>query len=48
MLRFFKKLLMFRIGQKMSRKFARLIGIYRPIAAVVGLIGGVKYMRRYA
>jgi hypothetical protein len=48
MLRFLKKLVMFRIGQKASRGFARAIGIYKPISGIVGLIGGFKYMRRHA
>jgi len=46
MLRFLKKLLMFRVGQKASRGFARSIGL-SGVSAVVGLIGGVKYMRRH-
>ncbi|HKS25390.1 MAG TPA: hypothetical protein VJZ76_21555 [Thermoanaerobaculia bacterium] len=44
---FLKKLLMFRIGQKASRGFARSIGL-DALAGVVGLIGGVKYMRRHS
>jgi hypothetical protein len=48
MLRFLKKLLMFRVGQKASHGFARSIGVYKPIAGIVGLIGGIKYMRRHA
>ncbi len=47
-LHFLKKILLFRIGQKASRGFARAIGIGRPIAGIVGLIGGVKYMRQRA
>ena len=48
MLRLLKKLLLFRIGQKTSRGFARKIGVRRPFANIIGLIGGVKYMRRHA
>lgn len=48
MLRFLKKVLMFRIGQKASRGFARRIGVRRPISNMIGIIGGVKYMRRHA
>jgi hypothetical protein len=48
MFHFLKKVLMFRIGQKASRGFARKIGVRRPFANVIGLIGGVKYMRRHA
>lgn len=45
---FLKKVLMFRVGQKASRGFARSIGVYKPVSAIIGLIGGVKYMRRHA
>jgi hypothetical protein len=48
MLHFLKKVLMFRVGQKASRGFARSIGVYKPVSAIIGLIGGVKYMRRHA
>jgi hypothetical protein len=48
MLRFLKKVLMFRVGQKASRGFARSIGVRRPISGIIGLIGGFKYMRRHA
>jgi len=48
MLRFLKKILMFRIGQKASRGFARSIGFHKPITGIVGLIGGMKYMRRHS
>jgi hypothetical protein len=44
---FLKKLLMFRIGQKASRGFARSIGL-NSLATIVGLVGGVKYMRRHS
>ena len=47
MLRFLKKLLLFRIGQKTTRGFARTIGL-DGLAALAGLIGGVKYMRRHS
>jgi hypothetical protein len=47
MLRLLKKLLLFRIGQKTSRGFARTIGL-DSLAAIVGIIGGVKYMRRHS
>ena len=48
MYRFLKKVLMFRIGQRTSRGFARKIGVRRPFANVIGIIGGMKYMRRHA
>ena len=41
MLRFLKKVLMFRVGQKASRGFARSIGVRKPFSSVIGLIGGV-------
>ena len=47
MLCFLKKVLMFRIGQKASRGFARSIGVRRPFSSVIGLIGGMKYMRSH-
>lgn len=48
MYRFLKKVLMFRIGQKASRRFARKIGVRSPFANIIGVIGGMKYMRRHA
>ena len=47
MLNFLKKLLMFRIGQKASRGFAKSIGLH-AISGAVGLVGGLKYMRRHS
>jgi hypothetical protein len=48
MLHFLKKILMFRIGQKASRGFARSIGFRGPISGIVGVVGGMKYMRRHS
>jgi hypothetical protein len=48
MLRFLKRVLMFRFGQKSSRLFARKIGISRPFASMIGVVGGLKYMRRHS
>jgi hypothetical protein len=48
MLHFLKKVLMFRMGQKASRGFARSIGVRRPFSSAIGVIGGIKTMRRYA
>ncbi|HEV7920629.1 MAG TPA: hypothetical protein VGR02_07550 [Thermoanaerobaculia bacterium] len=47
MLRFLKQLLMFKVGQKASRGVARSIGLGR-LATIIGIIGGVKHMRRHA
>ena len=47
MYRFLRNVLMFRIGQKTSRGFARTIGL-DSLAAIVGVIGGIKYMRRHS
>lgn len=47
MLRLLKKLLLFRIGQKTSRRVTRMIGL-DSLAAVVGIVGGIKYMRRHS
>ena len=48
MLRFLKRVLMFRVGQKSSRFFARKVGISRPFASMIGVVGGFKYMRRHS
>ena len=48
MYRLLKRVFMFRVGQKTSRGFARKIGIRWPIASIIGVIGGMKYMRRHA
>lgn len=47
MLHFLRKLLMFRVGQKASRGFAKSIGL-RGISSAVGIVGGLKYMRRHS
>lgn len=47
MLHFLKKLLLFRVGQKTTRGFAKSIGMHR-IANIAGLIGGMKYMRKHS
>lgn len=43
----FKKLLLFRVGQKVSKGFVHAIGLGR-LARVAGVVGGVKYMRRHS
>jgi hypothetical protein len=47
MLHFLRKLLMFRVGQKASRGFAKSIGLH-AISGAVGVLGGLKYMRRHS
>lgn len=47
MLKLFKRLLLFRIGQRMSRRVARTLG-YRATAPLFGIVGGFKYMRRHS
>jgi hypothetical protein len=47
MYKFLKKMLMFRVGQKASRGFAKQIGLH-GVANLLGLVGGVKYMRRHS
>jgi hypothetical protein len=47
MYRLLKQLLMFRMGQKAARGFAKSIGL-RKLSHVIGWIGGVKYARRHA
>ena len=43
---FLKKVLMFRIGQKAAKGFARSLGLKRS-AALIGVVGGFKHMRRH-
>lgn len=47
MWRFLKQVLMFKIGQRAARSFARSIGL-RRLATIIGIIGGVKHVRRHA
>ena len=42
-----KQIFFFRVGQNTARGAARMIGFGR-LAAVAGLIGGYRYMRRNA
>jgi hypothetical protein len=42
-----KKLLLFRVGQKTTKGFAHKIGLH-SIAWMVGLVGGLKYMRKHS
>ena len=46
MLHLLKKVLMFRIGQKAAKGFARGIGLRRS-APLIGLIAGTKYMWKH-
>jgi hypothetical protein len=45
MLNFVKRLIAFRLGQTSARGAARLLGFGR-LAAIAGLIGGVRAMKR--
>ena len=47
MYRLLKQLLMYRIGQRTARGFARAIGLKR-VARLVGIVGGIKYMHKHA
>lgn len=47
MLHFLKKLMLFRVGQKASRGFAKSIGLH-AISGVAGIWGGLKYMRHHS
>jgi len=47
MYRLLKRLLMFRVGQRTARGFARTIGLKR-VSRLVGIIGGIKYMHKHA
>lgn len=44
---FLKKLFFFRVGQKTSQIFARALG-YGRLSVLIGLIGGIRSMRRHA
>ena len=46
MLNFIKRLIAFRVGQSSARGAARLLG-FGKLAAVAGIIGGVKALRRH-
>ena len=46
MLNFIKRLIAFRLGQTSAKGAARLLGFGR-LAAIAGLIGGVKAFRRH-
>ncbi|MGZ8869368.1 MAG: hypothetical protein ACXW2P_13580 [Thermoanaerobaculia bacterium] len=41
-----RQFLLFRVGQNASRGAVRMLGFGR-LAAIAGLIGGYRYMRRY-
>jgi hypothetical protein len=47
MLHFLKKPLMFRVGQKATRGFARAVGLGK-VAGLAGLVGGYKNIRGHA
>ena len=44
---FLKQVLMFRIGQKAAKGFARGLGL-KHAAALIGVVGGFKHMRRHS
>ncbi|HEY0593851.1 MAG TPA: hypothetical protein VGF40_18915 [Thermoanaerobaculia bacterium] len=46
MLTFLKKMIKFRVGQKVARGAAKKLG-FKPIAGLVGLVGGYRAMRRH-
>ncbi|HVR44125.1 MAG TPA: hypothetical protein VMS56_11860 [Thermoanaerobaculia bacterium] len=43
---FIRKMIRFRIGQKVSRGAARRLGL-RPISSLLGVIGGLKAVRKH-
>ena len=47
MLDLLRKLFLFRVGQKTTKGFAHKIGL-RTLAPIVGLIGGLRFMRRHS
>ena len=46
MLSFLKKMVKFRVGQKVSRGAAKKLGL-GPISSIIGLVGGYRTMRRH-
>ena len=46
MLNFIKRLIAFRLGQTSAKGAARLLG-FKRIAAIAGLVGGVKAYRKH-
>lgn len=42
-----KQLILFRMGQKVSRGVAKKVGL-GPISPLAGLIGGFRYMRKHS
>ena len=46
MLNFIKRLIAFRIGQTSAKGAARLLG-FGKLAAIAGIVGGVKAFRRH-
>jgi hypothetical protein len=46
MLSFLKKMIKFRLGQKVARGTAKKLGL-GPFAGVIGLVGGYRSMRRH-
>jgi hypothetical protein len=46
MLSFLKNMIRFRVGQKVSRGAAKKLGL-RPLSGIIGLIGGLRTMRRH-
>lgn len=41
-----RNLFLFRVGQKTSRGTARMFGL-RSLASIIGIVGGVRYMRKH-
>lgn len=46
MLSFLKKIVRFRVGQKVSRGAAKKLG-FGPLAGIIGLVGGLRTLRRH-
>lgn len=42
-----KQLILFRLGQKVSRGVAKKVGL-RPISSLAGLVGGLRYMSKHS
>lgn len=47
MLKLLKRLILFRAGQELSKGVAHKLGL-GPASMVVGLIGGLRYMRKHS
>jgi hypothetical protein len=46
MIRTIRKMIRYRIGQKVTRGFARKLGFFRGTSSILGVIGGLAALRK--